>query len=228
MLRCTVRALWLVLLLGCSDYGVFGKAEPNPDTDAPTAGDGGLGDGGQDGGATGSTPTDDETETLTEPPPLVDCTKLGLWTDQWWGSMPFTSAEAPLDSVGRPYTALDYEQRDFSTVSVPDEGHIPAGSDKVYRVWLWLDATGPRVFLDLQSDDGLWVALNEAEVGHWGGDWQQEGCVNDRARCTEYEEVGPVEITDRLVVGGNLLAVRVSNAVDNAYMGVSARCAEGE
>lgn len=236
------RSLLLVLpllLLACSDYGVYGKAKHggSPD-DTGVSGGGDDGDG-EDGDDSGFDPADDETE---DPggddgggddggddvplPEFTDCNGVGLWTDQWWGSMPYGHESDLTDGSGRPYYATDYEMRDYSTVSMPDEGHIPSGYDKSYRVDLWLDAEGPRIFVDLQSDDGLWVYVNGERVGQWGGGWQEEGCVNDLANCTEFVEVSAVEITDKLNVGRNVLAVRVSNAVNNSYMWVSPRCSD--
>lgn len=80
--------------------------------------------------------------------------------------------------------------------------------------------------MDLQSDDGLWLWVNGVAVGHWGGAWQEEGCVNDEARCSVTNTVAPVEVTDLLVAGDNLVAARVSNAVDASYFQLHARCEE--
>lgn len=235
LLASLLLAMPAALLSACTDYGLKGGSDPEAggsgDGGSPSTEDGGAGDG---GGDSGYDPPDDEEGDggasgdggATAIPDFTDCSDVGLWEDQWWGSMPFDH-EAPLtDSSGRAYYSLDYEMRDYSTVVTPDEGHIPAGSDKAYRVALWLDATGPRIFLDIQSDDGVWIHVNGVEVGHWGGDWQEEGCVNDLANCTEYELADPIEITDYLWTGENLLAVRVSNATDNSYMWVSPRCAD--
>lgn len=226
----------LLLLAACSDYGIKGPPDnPTGTTDGGATTDGG-GDGGEVGDG-GTTPTDDEQGdgggtsdgdggSTVDIPEFSDCGDAGLWEGQWWGSMPFTGESPLTDSSGRAYYATDYSMLDYSTVVTPDEGHIPSGYDKAYRVDLWLDATGPRFFLDIQSDDGVWIHLNGREIGHWGGAWQEEGCVNDLANCTEYVETPPIEITDELQVGSNLLAVRVSNAIDGSYMWVSPRCSD--
>ena len=82
------------------------------------------------------------------------------------------------------------------------------------------------MFLDLQSDDGVWVWLDGDFVGHWGGDWQEEGCVNDDANCVTWIPVPAIEVTSRLGPGEHVLAVRLSNPIVGSYMGVSARCVE--
>ncbi|TNE87924.1 MAG: hypothetical protein EP330_16665 [Deltaproteobacteria bacterium] len=200
-----------LLLTGCSDWALFGEADGNgPGTDPVLPLD------------TGEAIVDDE------PPAYTSCEAVGLWTDQWWGSQPFTTPDDPTDFASRPFWDEDFDLTDqgWSTVSVPDVGHVPSGTDKVYRTTLWLDAVGPRTFLDIQSDDGVWMWLNGEYLGHWGGEWQEEGCVNDDANCTTFVDVAPVEITDEVQVGANVLAVRLSNPILGAYMGVHARCAD--
>lgn len=217
-------AVLLVALAGCSDIGVTAVTKPGgdsaePDTDhdpeADTA-DSAAEDTAPDSGG-GQIP--DETD-------YVDCAGAGLTEGQWWGSMPF-STEADLeDPAGQPYYATSFDLKDWSTVSNPDSGHTPSGSDKAYRVDLTLAATGPAIWVDLQSDDGLWLYVNEVFVGHWGGDWQEEGCVNDDANCATFEYADPVDVTAHLHAGPNVLAVRVSNAIDQSYMGVRPRCVQ--
>ncbi|MBW2254839.1 MAG: hypothetical protein JRI25_09630 [Deltaproteobacteria bacterium] len=208
---------------GCTDYGLspFSNTELPPgeevvDTGVPLPED-----------------TEEPLDTGDPPDPIdpveddfVGCDDVGLWQDQWWGSMPFDHPDDPTDGDGHPFYGWDHVMLDYSTVAVPDEGHVPSGTDRVYRVHLWLDAVGPRIFLDLQSDDGLWVYLNGDFIGHWGGNWQEEGCVNDLANCTQFVDIPPVEITSDVQVGDNLLAVRLSNAIDRAYMGLSPRCVD--
>jgi len=168
--------------------------------------------------------TDAEVDTEVDPDRFTSCNDAGFWVDQWWGSMPFSYQEPLRDGAGRPFWDPAFELRDFSTVQVPERGQPSPGWDKVYVVRLWLDAPGPQVYLDLQSDDGLEVYLNGDFIGQWGGGWQEEGCVNDDANCTEFVYAPPVEITDDLNVGENVLAVRLSNAIGGAFMGVTPRC----
>ena len=82
--------------------------------------------------------------------------------------------------------------------------------------------------LDLQSDDGLWVYVNGTEIGHWGGSWQAEGCVNDNAWCGVTTQVDPVDITPWLNAGENLVAARVSNAIDGAWFELTVICAQAD
>jgi hypothetical protein len=211
---------WL-LLSACSDYGIQGDREPedSPDPEDETA---------IETDSDSDSPDDTDDTDVVDPPDredLVDCAAQGLTTAQWWGSQPFATAPDPVDSQNRPFHGVAFDVAGWSTVALPDQGHVPPGNDRVYRTLLTLNATGPTVYLDLQSDDGLWVWVNGAAVGHWGGDWQQEGCVNNDAACAEGEIVPPLDFTALLHPGDNVLAVRISNPVLGAYMGVTARCA---
>lgn len=210
----------VVLLLGCSDFGVTVKPEDTgtPVTDTEDS----------------APPVETATDSDTSPPedsggitiPTEPCTDVDFTADQWWGSQPFTTESDLTDSSARPFYSVDFDLTDWSTVSMPDEGHIPSGSDKAYRGTVNIPTSGERIFIDLQSDDGLWVYVNGAEVGHWGGEWQEEGCVNDEAGCTVTTTVDPVEITDFVNAGDNVFAARVSNAIDNSYFMLHAYCAD--
>jgi len=213
----------LSVFAACSDVGVTPVTKPDGDTsgdDADFQPDTDTADTADD------TPTDSGGGEVPAETDFGDCAAMGLTEGQWWGSMPFSTEPDLTDPAGNPFYATTFDLKDWSTVANPDSGHTPSGYDKAYRVELTLAATGPEVWVDLQSDDGLWVYVNGASVGHWGGGWQQEGCVNDDANCLEYVYADPVQVTDHLHVGVNVLAVRVSNAIDQSYMGVRPRCVE--
>lgn len=219
-----LAALAALSLAACVDYGL----SAGPDRERP-------GDTDPDTAAildpdTAPDPGDPDTEAPPHEIPVeedfVSCADVGLWVDQWWGSMPFSHSEALRDGAGRPYWDPNFELRDFSTVQIPERGQPSPGYDKVYIVRLWLDAVGPEIWLDLQSDDGLTVHVNGTLVGEWGGGWQEEGCVNDDANCTTFVYAPPPNVTHLLHVGENVLAARLSNAIDGAYMGLSPRCTE--
>src|SRR5688572_23463293 len=65
---------------------------------------------------------DEEVPADPLPEDFVSCEDAGLWTEQWWGSMPFGTAPDPQDGDGDPFYAWDYAMVDFSTVVIPDEG----------------------------------------------------------------------------------------------------------
>jgi hypothetical protein len=103
---------------------------------------------------------------------------------------------------------------------------VPSGQDKVYRAEFIFDQMPPALFLSMQSDDGMSFYLNGQLVGHWGGAWQEEGCVNDNAGCLESVTVTPVDVTSYLQVGTNVAAARVSNPIDNSYFEVFTECVD--
>lgn len=218
-------AVTAVAAAGCSDYFFApgegdGEEDPPEDDDAtpgPEDDDTTAGPGDDDTG----TPEDDDTT-----PDLPPCDEAMPADWQWWGSPPFTDAADPTDASGRPFWTMDFEMAGFSTVVLPDSGHIPTGHDRVYRSEFALDFVPADFFLSMQSDDGIWFWLNGLEVGHWGGDWQQEGCVNGDAECVSSELVDPVWITPYLVAGSNVAAARISNPVMNDYFDVYADCRE--
>lgn len=238
-MRALLPALLPALLLcGCSDYGLKTQQDPTApalDTAAPT-----------DTGApsTDSAPTDSEPgdsgEPIDESPPEdIDtgtpstpdddprpCSDADPATWQWYGSMPFSTEADPTDSNGVVFYDPSYTMRDFSTVSMPDEGHTPSGYDKVYLAWFDVPDLDHKILISPQSDDGLWLYLNGEYVGHWGGDWQEEGCVNDDAGCLETMTVAPINVTDHLKVGTNFIATRVSNAINNSYFSFVYDCVD--
>jgi hypothetical protein len=144
--------------------------------------------------------------------PLAACDDADLsWA--WTGSEPLHAPDA------MPTTG-------FTSIELPDVDGAPAGSDRAYRAEVWFDELPEGLMADLQSDDGIWLWVNGVEVGHWGGDWQQEGCVNENAQCVERVDVPPIELTPFLIEGDNLIEARVSNAVMGHYFELIPHCAE--
>lgn len=204
---------------GCTEYGLeksVGDADaPGEDTGDPPAVDTATDD--PPGEDTGSG------EATVDP---VPCEQLELDAVEWWGSQPFGEAADPTDGSGAPWYTPGFDRTGWSTVALPDSGHTPAGQDRAYRGSFTLAAVPDAVFIDVQSDDGLWLYVNGAAVGHWGGGWQEEGCVNDEAACLVTNVVDPVEVTPYLQAGENLVAARVSNAVENSFFQLHALCAD--
>lgn len=215
----------LLLLAACSDYNL--KANPPGGEDHPEeSGSPETGDPGGETGETGESGAGDTGVALdsgdTDTRPCADDPGPGSWT--WWGSQPFAEEADPTDSSGRPWYATDYEMVGWSTVSMPDSGHCPSGYDRAYRAWFTVSDVEHRFKFRLQSDDGIWLYVNGEFVGHWGGDWQEEGCVNDDAGCEVTVEVDPLNITEHLRAGENLVAARVSNAVNTHYFDLQWEC----
>lgn len=187
----------LLLSLACSEYGFV----PDP---------------------TAVTPLDD---TGYEPEPFqgADCSAFDAdWT--WTASDAIWGPEDPADDDGVAFYEPDYSGS-FASLTLPDAHQVPAGADRAYRTVVPLEDV-PQLLVDIQSDDGLWLWVNGVEVGHWGGDWQAEGCVNDEANCLEYVTVDPIDITDFVAPGDNLIAARVSNAIEGSWFDLVPECVD--
>ncbi|MEQ1502222.1 MAG: hypothetical protein ABMB14_08320 [Myxococcota bacterium] len=205
------------LCAGCSEYDVKsepGTALPPGDTASPFDP--------IDTTPPATTPPDTTPPVETTPPaPSCDTFVPPAWS--WVGSDPFATEPDPVDPTGLPFWDPLADDSAFAAVALPDRT-IPIGLDRVY-VGRWTEASLPfDLSFELESDDGIWLWMNGAFVGHWGGDWQQEGCVNEHANCLVTTVVAAVDVTDRVVVGENQLAVRVSNPVSNAYFDLIAHC----
>ncbi len=140
------------------------------------------------------------------------------------GSEPFGHEHDLEDVHGAPFWQPGFDAGAWSVLSLPDRGMTPQGTDRAYRAEFTLDILPPMLTVSVQSDDGLWMWLNGVALGHWGGEWQEEGCVNDRAECLETTVVEPLDVTDLIRPGRNVVAARVSNPVMNTYFDVLPEC----
>jgi hypothetical protein len=177
---------------------------------------------------TGSAPDPDRTpadfaDTADTAAPEPTCAEADLGDWRWSGGPVFSEAADPTDSSGRPWYDTDYQETDYTALSLPDSS-IPVGTDRVYRASVQLSGVPVNLSLNLQSDDGLRVYVNGVDVGQWGGGWQEEGCVNDDAECLETTTVAPIDVTALLVTGENTVAARVSNSIVNSYFSITPEC----
>lgn len=222
------RLVPLLLACACSEYGLagLGKATHPVDTGAPLALDP------EDSAPTSDTAAPQDTATpATELPgrdseaeATAPCDQVPLsWS--WQASPAFAGAGDPVDGGGLPFYDPDASPSGWVALSLPDTT-IPVHQDRAYRAWVELPALPAGLTLELQSDDGLWLWVNGAAVGHWGGDWQEEGCVNEDANCLARVDVAPVDITPWLVEGQNLIAARVSNPVMHSWFELKPSCVE--
>lgn len=209
--------LILALMTACVEYGLH---SPKDQT--------GLAD---DTAAFDSTPpdltTDDSAYNPEDPnnedPPRAACDEVELaWS--WWATAPFTGPADPTDGAGLPFWDPEATPQ-LSAISLPDLD-IPVGSDRAYRATFTLSGVPDALLLSLQSDDGLWLWVNGEPAGHWGGDYQEEGCVNENARCVQTVAVPALDITPLLRRGENVIAARVSNPVANAWFEILPSCQE--
>ena len=144
-----------------------------------------------------------------------------------WHKSPDYEQMTIVDEHGIAWFDDNFDTSSFQETSLPDRS-IEAGYDKIYRSELSLPSTNLILLLDVQSDDGIWVYINEMSVGHWGGTWQEEGCVNDDAECVESVHVDKIDITSFLQSGMNHIATRVSNPVFGSYFDLNVQCIDEE
>ncbi len=131
--------------------------------------------------------------------------------------------EGPVDGSGARWWMPEFDDTSWAITATPDENSIPERNDRFYRGYFHVD--NPQTFglLEVASDDGLWLYVNGAFMGHWGGEWRQEGCVNSPHFCSVREEVPPITVNSALHSGTNVVAVRVSNGPGLSSFNVSVR-----
>jgi hypothetical protein len=192
---------------GCQEYGLGTKPDPDPmpiDSAVPQ-----------------TTPEPEP----TPPEPEPSCATFVAPTLVWVGSTPFTDPLDPVDAAGLPFWDPAADTTAWPAVTLPDRD-VPIGTDRAYVGTFELAELPPNLSVSLQSDDGIWLWVNGAEIGHWGGAWQQEGCVNENANCLVTTSVPDVDVTPHLQLGTNRFAARVSNPVFDAWFEVIVTCVD--
>jgi hypothetical protein len=135
-------------------------------------------------------------------------------TLSWVASAPWNGAlEGPQDGSGRPWYSPQFDDSGWSAITVPDQDSFGAGYDRFYRADFELSSVPAALPVWFASDDGVWVYVNGALAGHWGGAWRGEGCVNQFELCNSSVSVDPQDIAGFLVPGTNTVAAMVSNGV---------------
>lgn len=143
-----------------------------------------------------------------------------LRTDVW------TDAQAPSDTAGLPWYEVDFDDTLWMDLEgLPDEDWSTTDHDLFYRATFWLDSVGDTE-IEFVGNDGVWLYANGSFVGHWGGDWREGGCINEPVNCGENSFAPPVDVTDFLVEGNNVLAVMLTNGPTGYYLEINATCVE--
>ena len=117
----------------------------------------------------------------------------------------------------RGWTSFGFDDSSWTPVVVPLDISVPQSSDMFLRSTVHLPGFPTRVVARFSSDDGIWVYINERFVGHWGGGCHRGGCVN----ACGHGARAPVDVTEFMVSGANLLVVHVSNGPGNGYFDFS-------
>lgn len=161
---------------------------------------------------------DDDDSTAVDPCAGVDLD----WS--WQASGAYPENVDPSDFDGVYFYEAGFDDAGWFDVVLPDAGSIPEATDQAYRAVFSLPALDADLLVTPQSDDGIWLYVNGDFVGHWGGGWQEEGCVNEAANCTDTSVVQPVSIGDLLEAGPNVVAARVSNPLVDSFFDLTPAC----
>lgn len=131
----------------------------------------------------------------------------------WRASLSMSSCAGPVDGGENAWYETDFNDSNWDMVSLPQVNDINAQENRFYRT-SFTPPSDTNVYLNLASDDGVWLYINGAFIGHWGGECQQTGCVGDTPwTCNSQESWSPLDITPYLIPGqSNLLAVQVTNS----------------
>lgn len=142
--------------------------------------------------------------------------------EAWKASAPVEDCEL-VDSRGVSWYEVDFNDSNWANVNLPDDDTWNCENcDRYYRIIFYLSSVNRNMKVYFESDDGLWLYVNGSSIGHWGGDCHDHGCVNNpRGRCNRILNVGPIDITDKLVEGRNIIAVHVSEWMYNEYFDFS-------
>ena len=141
----------------------------------------------------------------------------------WISSTPANNCVGNVDGQGyswdRPEFIAGAPQWIMETI--PDGSWGCGNCDRYYRYWYQHDGiqNGSGVAIKLFSDDGCELWVNGIRIGGYGnGTCHQAGCVNGGGGgCGSNDNYAPVDITNYLNQGINLIAVHVSQGPGGAY-----------
>jgi hypothetical protein len=86
--------------------------------------------------------------------------------------------DGPVDAHGNHWYEFDFDDSFWQPVELRHHIRNSSAVDRFYRATFALNFVPAQAEISFESDDGLWVYINERFVGHWGGDCYQPCCVN--------------------------------------------------
>ena len=128
----------------------------------------------------------------------------------------------PQDTAGHFWNHSVFDDSQWSTVTLPDDGFDFDPDDRYYRFHFTWDGVSP-VSIYFATDDGLAMYVNGNPLGSWGNGWRQEGCVNNTTTSCNINFSVPAQVIPPgiLQLGDNVLAVDLWNGVGlNFYLDV--------
>jgi hypothetical protein len=131
---------------------------------------------------------------------------------QWRASVSAPDCTGPIDPNNSHWYEPDFDDSTWEVISPPLINDIAPSEDRFYRT-VYASPLAGNVYLNVASDDGIWIYINGQFIGHWGGECHEPGCVGDVPwEC----EVGAgwlnIDVTQYLQPGqSNVIAAHVSN-----------------
>lgn len=187
----------MLLVPGCSEYGLGDDADPvDYDPGVPAEGEAQL-------------------TCMTSYDGVMPWRKSELW----YGDEP------PVDASGALWSDDDFDDSAWEVLAgLPDRGGDTTNHDVFYRSNFWLDAVEGATTINFKGNDGMWLVVNEVLVGHWGGEWREDGCVNVESGCGVNYDEPPADVTDLFRVGHNHIAVMLTNGPPGYSLDINAHC----
>ena len=131
----------------------------------------------------------------------------------WKASDPVSDCYNP--DNGDLWYKIGYNDSHWGCITLPDTSWGCTFCDRFYRRTFTVPEY-TRVLIDFSSCDSITIYVNEELVGQWG-DCHEEGGVNaDESQCSSVD-VDPVDITDYVLRGENLIAVHVSSSTTSFF-----------
>lgn len=133
---------------------------------------------------------------------------------------PFTPE---LDNRSFEWYQYMFNDSSWQYVELPDKNWNCSKCDRYYRGYFNISKIGDfshDYYINVQSDDGIWIYINGKFFGHFGGAEHSEGCINV-SYCSLLKKINPLKIDDYLIEGKNLIAVRVSESIGSEYFNIN-------
>jgi len=127
----------------------------------------------------------------------------------WFTGPLMAECEGPLDGSGLAWFEEGFDMAGWDLAFVPFSEGMSAPADRFFRGFFIVDEV-KRTTLSFSSDDGIDIFINSQPLGSWGRGCHAPGCVNMQV-CGIVDQVPPVDITDFLIPGENLIATHVTN-----------------
>lgn len=153
---------------------------------------------------------------VASPPP-----PLPVWPVNDTGELPAviwkTLAPENTSPVGdNSWTGAGYNDDSWQAVSLPDSGWNCDNCYRRYRGTFDLNNLSRTIKAYVESDDGLWLYVNGAYLGHWGAKPGEMRCVNHFFGCDVNDSVHDLALTN-LQQGKNVISAVVYDGGGGEY-----------